>query len=918
MFDRGGILSEIEALVERIADGHGGTLILSGEGGIGKTRLLTEAVDRASPRMRVARAQGEAMESGIAFGLVAQLLADLDAGGLLEDGDEAAPAAHVRAAQFFGALGRLESSARDRPLLLAVDDLHWTDPDSLALLGFVCRRIAGLPIGVIATLRPWPPAARDAALNLEEHGQASVARVLPLGLSSATLLLADRCGRQIAPEVASRAWSATAGNPLLLEQVARAVCDGRYVPDLGDLRLPTHSETLLLTRFAGIGRRAMSFARAASALGVGFRPDLAAEVGRLDADDEHDAIEALVGSGLVQSDADGMSFAHPLFAQAVYETLPDAIRRILHRRAFDALVGRGLAEEAAEHAVRADLVGDIRAVDVLIGVGEDALRAGAVNTAIGRLQAADALRGTAAVTRLGLALGTALLEAGRAAEAVAAAGRAVETAGTGSEAAAFRLLGLAEYANGDHDAAAISFDRAVGLAEADQPEVAVSSLLVHAVLISLTRGPTVALRELVRARSMTDRLDAGLRLRVEGTWGYVAVLGGDAAGYEGVAAAADALAADPNPRSVRRAWRELTMYGAAAKYLEHLDEAEVIYARSVAIAHETESAAAVAALCTGHGETLVRMGRLDEALRATDRACAVAEFATHVTAALATVNRAHILLLAGRVTESVECIDRAEAMAHRGRGAWLPLLRVLDLRGQVRLRDGRAAQAADVYRRALEIAVDVGLGEPCVVPWAGHAVAAHLACGDIDQAERVIAWLDDCVAGLPCRWPRIAVATGRGLIAERGGEHERAEAEFERALALHEAVDLPVDLVETLLAWGAFLRRRGRLVRARQVLRHACADAEAIGAVWFAEQAQTELGLAGGRRRRRDDPDTLSEAERRVARLANAGLTNREIADQLCISANTVGTHLRRVYDKLGIHSRHELLRAAGGGRSRE
>jgi DNA-binding CsgD family transcriptional regulator len=209
----------------------------------------------------------------------------------------------------------------------------------------------------------------------------------------------------------------------------------------------------------------------------------------------------------------------------------------------------------------------------------------------------------------------------------------------------------------------------------------------------------------------------------------------------------------------------------------------------------------------------------------------------------------------------------------------------------------------------MDLTLEVGLGEPCVVPWAGHAITAHLICGDLAEARRVLAWLEVCARRLPCRWPRIAAATGRALLAEHDGDRERAEAEFAVALSLHDHVGLPLERVETLLDWGAFLRRGGQLVRSRPVLAQALAAAEACGSPWLAARARTEHGLAGGRRRRRqDDPDALTPAEGRVARLAAEGLGNREIAEQLWLSVNTVGTHLRRIYAKLGIHSRRELL----------
>src|SRR2546430_8903342 len=80
-------------------------------------------------------------------------------------------AADLRAESFYGALRLLEEQAQE-PLLLLFDDLHWSDPDSLALLFFLCRRIAGLRVGLMATLRPWPPAAEEMVSKLAHSNQA--------------------------------------------------------------------------------------------------------------------------------------------------------------------------------------------------------------------------------------------------------------------------------------------------------------------------------------------------------------------------------------------------------------------------------------------------------------------------------------------------------------------------------------------------------------------------------------------------------------------------------------------------------------------------------------------------------------------------------------------------------------------------
>jgi len=269
---------------------------------------------------------------------------------------------------------------------------------------------------------------------------------------------------------------------------------------------------------------------------------------------------------------------------------------------------------------------------------------------------------------------------------------------------------------------------------------------------------------------------------------------------------------------------------------------------------------------------------------------------------------AHILLFAGRSDESDQWCDRAEAAATT-HNEWLPLLRIWDVRGMRILRLGNVTEAAERYARCAALSATVELGEPCVVPWAAHAISAFAASRRAHDAEQVIDWLRRCAAGLPCRWPRATAAAGQAALDERAGRHDAADAGFNEALALHDEVDLPLDRVETLIAYGAFLRRRGRVVTARPALAEAVRVAEAAGAVWLAAEARDELALAGGRRRRAsDDPLALTPSESRVARLAAGGAGNRDIAEQLLLSVNTVESHLRRVYAKLGIRSRRELI----------
>jgi DNA-binding NarL/FixJ family response regulator len=122
---------------------------------------------------------------------------------------------------------------------------------------------------------------------------------------------------------------------------------------------------------------------------------------------------------------------------------------------------------------------------------------------------------------------------------------------------------------------------------------------------------------------------------------------------------------------------------------------------------------------------------------------------------------------------------------------------------------------------------------------------------------------------------------------------------------------MPLARAQTLTDYGAFLARGRESARARVLLAEALAIAEECGAGWHANRAQVEWRRAGGRTRTQK-PDELSPPEAAVAQLAQAGRTNREIAQQLHLSIKTVETHLGHIYQKLGIRSRWQLSGRTG------
>jgi DNA-binding CsgD family transcriptional regulator len=347
------------------------------------------------------------------------------------------------------------------------------------------------------------------------------------------------------------------------------------------------------------------------------------------------------------------------------------------------------------------------------------------------------------------------------------------------------------------------------------------------------------------------------------------------------------------------------MYAAASVLAERFADSQRAARVALAAAERIGAAQTTAWFATSHSNTLSRMGRLAESLELVRRAEELSEFFPMMDPYLACARARLHLHHHGDVERSKLWCEEAEHLA-LPRGEWLALLFTWDCRGQISLRGGEPAAASDVYRRVEAASERMGVGEPCLVAWGRHAIAAHVACGRLDDARRVLGWLEGCTRRLPCRWPRIAAATGRAWLAELDADREAARAHFESALALHEGLQLRMEHVETLLDYGAFLRRGGEIARARELLADAVRRADAQGAVWLAGLAAQELKVAGGRRRRRRLGE-LTPQERRVAMAAAAGKRNAEVARQLSVSVNTIETHLGHIYDKLGIRSRSEL-----------
>jgi DNA-binding NarL/FixJ family response regulator len=219
---------------------------------------------------------------------------------------------------------------------------------------------------------------------------------------------------------------------------------------------------------------------------------------------------------------------------------------------------------------------------------------------------------------------------------------------------------------------------------------------------------------------------------------------------------------------------------------------------------------------------------------------------------------------------------------------------------------GRPTEAFD----RLEALAAAGPGE-------GNQMVMLMATGDLVEAavrtqhqavaaaalERLHVWATDTGA----QWAMALTARCRGLLADEGAQDRL----FDEALRLHAPGGRPFDTARTQLSYGESLRRRRRRADARKYLRAAHETFERLGASPWAEQAATELLATGETARKRDvsTADQLTPQELQIARFVSQGETNRGIATLLFLSPRTVDYHLRKIFAKLGLSSRAELMR---------
>jgi DNA-binding NarL/FixJ family response regulator len=941
--------------------GRAAVIVLRGEPGIGKSRLLGHLAERAEAAGAcVLTARASEFEGDLPYALWTEAL----------DPAPAEPADADRHRFHRVLRDRLDGLAATRLLVLCLDDVHWADPASIDALAALVRRPPASPVLVALAARTGVlPAALGGALGDAARDE----RLLALDLEPLTQVEAS----ELVGDAATGIYARAGGNPFYLEQLARgaevAPAGRSAVP--GDDAVPAPVAAAIAAELAALEPHARRMLDGAAVAGDPFDPALAAAAADLPEPDALQALDALLEPALVRPAGAPRRFAfrHPVVRHTVYVSAPGGWRLGAHDRVARALERQGAGPvQRAHHVEHAASPGDPDAVALLAAAAHE----------LRPLAPAAAAHWLAAALRL--VPGDAIELRARLADAQAAAGDPVAARATLLEAlrvaAPEERLGLT--------VALANQEWRLGANEDARRRL-------HVALGDLPAEPSADRIRLRLALALTALMDsdlAGAQAQCADARDDARAIGDPVFEFAALSCRAVALASAADPAAAgalgasAAALERLTpaqlatrlpgfwMHGRARCALGRFEDAVADLRRGAAIAAETGREGVLLAFAVESVAPLIQLGRIGDAIAAAEEGVELGRLGGNPRTLLwAFCALATARLAAGDVASALRQAEEAAALPTRadfhaaGQPGWCL--------GASLTAAGNAAQAVPVLLEAFggpELAHVLPAERPAA---AADLVEAHLACGDVAAAEATLAGGASLEAaggeggGGAARAEGAARTAGieggggasdaeaaartagieggggaadaegaaRTAGSDGGGGAARASTPFAvattevarsavmlaagrdeeavraAAAALAASAGLPLLAARARLAYGRALAATGERAAAIDALDDAEAAFDRFGARRRRDEAVRELRRLGRRVVRASaEPagDALTAREREIAELVAAGRTNREVAEQLVLSPRTIDAHLRSIYGKLGVRSRVELAGA--------
>ena len=903
---------ELDSLQAFLAAAERGptALVISGEPGIGKTVLWNAVIEDAGARFgRVLSCRGVEAEALFAFAGLSELLAGkleevaadlapprrraLEVALLLVEPGEQAPDVHAIG---LALLDVLSAFAQQGPVLVALDDVQWLDASSAAVLQVAMRRLREERIGVLATVRVAPDVAEPVELQSSFPGERLTELSLaPLSLGALHRLLKNRLGVELQRGELVRVQQASRGNPFFALELARQ--SARLGPRQG-LPVPDSLHTLLGERLARLPEDTRDVLLIAAA--AGRAPVDVIETAYGDRRLAEEALEPALSERVIEIEESRVGFTHPLLASVCLQQARAHERRAVH--AALALAVSDVEEEGRHLALAAE--------------GPDNEVAAHLDRSAEHAAARGASAAAAELCELAAEL-TPPAEAAENRRRRIAAAEFHRLAGGGERAAelfeelldevppgperADVLFGLVDSRWGEPSKMIELCEQALTEAEGDDARSA--NILAYRTGLNLFE--TDFRLALADARAVLETAErsgdpAALAIsisRVGLTEGYVAEI------TPGLL--------ERGVEIEEQLGRPVAYYGspryALARHQLRMGEID----RPREMLEDLEAGAAAQGDEIRRGMTLWVLsqlewfaGRLQQALHHVSVAHDLTEQTQHH----------HARGWQGRVKPVVEAdlglVDEARSSAEEGlafarqSSNELFTIHCLAATGHLELALGNLEAAADCLGSLPGRLLAGGGTDPALPVWA-DAVEALIGVGELAQAKACLEPYEANARRLGSRYAIAAAARSRGLFAAGAGDLDAAVASHQGALAELQGIPFPLERGRTLLCLGSAHRQVKQKRAARDALEEALGIFEELGAALWTEKANAELRRISGRRRASEDE--LTEMEERVARLAVAGRSNKEIAAELFVSVHTVGAHLSRCYRKLGIRSRTEL-----------
>ena len=925
----------LDALQRATRARAGSVVLLRGEPGLGKTRLVQVAAAAAGPDMTVVNALGHEVEQSYPFAFIHQVLESLlhSRGGEANDmvrqtsalhrllertlntaGQRASPA---RSEMIYAFYWFVASLAEERPLLLCLDDLQWSDPDSLEAVRFLAWRLAALPIVIIAGLRPRPAMASAMGERLQLAGKAVFADLHPLSPGGTAALLEHAAASVADADFAAAAHNLTGGNPFLLDQLRLVLHEGGDLPEAGELTSSVSmARPIVLARLSWLPKESVAILQTASVLGEQFQLEQAQELAGLTPCQIRRALAPVLQVGLAgQPDEGSVRFVHPLVRAVLYENIAPAEQRGLHLRVAEILRLHGAgAMVRAPHFAAAAEPGDPAAYSALRQAAAEAWSMAAYDSA------AIHLGHAARIAKPGPERAGSYLDLGRAHQragshelaADACKRAAAETCPPEMECRIRQVWALSLALAGHPEDARLQLDLAASAVRNKNPALAAEALAAAVILEVTTRGADTAQELAQEAMRLAPEGSSGpAHLKAVAAMVQVLFLQGDTPNaHRLIEEARRDLGADESSDDLEQVWgwSPRIQFGLIALRTGRYDEATAVMEAQFRRADARRELPARIWSATFLAELEWHRGRLREAFRWCDDA--LPEDIPWAT------TQAHVM----RGLVLMEMNDHAGAKAALARAAH-DARRAGRASGELMWRLGLAMLAArradpdEAHALFLEIlsgpgAQNLACGD--FLHLGREAAEACLRAGDRDMAERLTLSMLDLASKADRPTLRAAALRCRGMLAASVGGAAAAEQCFMEALQLHETLGDQLERGRALLAFGSWLRRAGQRKRARGMLTQAGRIFEASGAGYWQQVAEAERLAAGGRRlqrSRRGLLGTLTPQEYRILQLVAQGHSNRQITADLWVSPKTLETHLSHIYSKLEVPTREDLRR---------